>query len=117
LKSRGKSSIVDKRLLSQVANKDARLPKRHQGSSKQESRVKKLRFELGLSRVELAKLALVSEKTIDRVEAGTHTLRETTCRKVFNALNKIRSREGLSILNYDSLFSPTGIARKKGPRA
>lgn len=73
-----------------------------------DNRVKALRFELGLTRVELAKLAELSEKTIDRVECGNQALRETTYRKVFNALNKARVREGLPLLVYHDLFFDKG---------
>lgn len=77
----------------------------HQGErSAQDNRVKESRLELGLTKVELAKLASLSEKTVDRVERGKHAFRETTHRKVFNALNKVRVRENLSPLTYADLF-------------
>ena len=66
--------------------------------------VKSLRFELGLSRVELAKLSGLSEKTVDRIELGNQSSRETTNRKIFNALNKARAKEGLPTLAYEDLF-------------
>jgi predicted transcriptional regulator len=66
--------------------------------------VKNLRVELGLTRVELAKLADLSEKTVDRVERGNQAFRETTYRKIFNALNKARAKEGISALAYPDLF-------------
>ena len=66
--------------------------------------VKELRLELGLTRVELAKLADLSEKTVDRAERGTKDLRETTYRRIFNALNKARARESLRALMYRDLF-------------
>ena len=67
-------------------------------------RLKAQRVELGLSRVELARLADLSEKTIDRVERGNQAFRDTTYRKIFNALNKARAKEGLSALAYSDLF-------------
>jgi DNA-binding XRE family transcriptional regulator len=70
----------------------------------QSSRVKNLRVELGLTRVQLAKLADLSEKTVDRVERGNQVFRETTYRKVFNALNKARAKEGMAALVYQKLF-------------
>jgi len=66
--------------------------------------VKNLRFELGLSRVDLAKLSGLSEKTVDRIELGNQSSRETTNRKIFNALNKARAKEGLPTLAYEDLF-------------
>ena len=67
-------------------------------------RLKEQRVELGLSRVELARLADLSEKTIDRVERGNQAFRDTTYRKIFNALIKARAKEGLSALAYSDLF-------------
>jgi len=78
--------------------------RRHAPGGKRESHVKDLRVELGLTRVELAKLAELSDKTVDRVERGNQALRETTYRKIFNALNKARAKEGLSALAYQDLF-------------
>ena len=71
-------------------------------------RLKAQRVELGLSRVELARLADLSEKTIDRVERGNQAFRDTTYRKIFNALNKARAKEGLGALAYSDLFLANG---------
>jgi len=81
-----------------------RSTRRHSPVGAQDNRVKDLRFELGLTRVELAKLADLSEKTVDRVERANQAFRETTYRKIFNALNKARAKEGLSTLAYQDLF-------------
>jgi len=78
--------------------------KRSSADGGHDNRVKNLRVELGLSRVQLAKLADLSEKTLDRVERGNQAFRETTYRKVFNALNKARAKEGLPALVYQNLF-------------
>jgi transcriptional regulator with XRE-family HTH domain len=77
---------------------------RHSSISAGGNRVKDLRVELGLTRVEFARLAELSEKTLDRVERGAQTFRETTYRKIFNALNRARTKEGLSALGYQELF-------------
>jgi predicted transcriptional regulator len=76
----------------------------HASDQPRSNRVKDLRLELGLTRVELAKLADLSEKTVDRVERGKQDLRETTYRKIFNALNKARIKESLDALAYQDLF-------------
>ena len=68
------------------------------------NRVRESRVELGLTKVELAKLASLSEKTVDRVEKGQRGFRETTYRRLFNALNKARVRESLSLLAYTDVF-------------
>ena len=77
------------------------------------NRLRDLRVELGLTRVALAKIAELSEKTIDRFERGDQTLRETTNRKIFNALNKARTREGLPALVYNDLFAAKGEEAKE----
>ena len=81
-----------------------RTTRRHAPGGKRKSHVKVLRVELGLTRVEFAKLAELSDKTVDRVERGNQAFRETTYRKIFNALNKARAKEGLSALVYKNLF-------------
>jgi len=78
--------------------------KRQTPAEQAKNRVKELRLELGMTRVELAKLASLSDKTIDRIERGEQRFRETTGRKIFNALNKIRLRDGLESLVYADLF-------------
>ncbi len=80
----------------------------HPLSSANQNRVKEIRVELGLTRVELARLAGLSDKTLDRVERGASSLRETTYRKIFNALNKARVKEGLSVFLYQDLFKTEG---------
>ena len=77
-------------------------------TSAKANRAKDLRLELGLTRVELARLADLSEKTLDRVERGAQSFRETTYRKIFNALNKARTKEGLPALVYQDLFKTEG---------
>jgi len=81
-----------------------RSTERHATDRPRNNRIKDLRLELGLTRVELAKLADLSEKTVDRAEHGKQDLRETTCRKIFNALNKARAKESLRALAYQDLF-------------
>jgi predicted transcriptional regulator len=83
--------------------------RKHHSQGRGGSSVKSLRFELGLSRVDLAKLSGLSEKTVDRIESGNQSSRETTTRKIFNALNKARAKEGLANLAYEDLF-PSGAA-------
>jgi DNA-binding XRE family transcriptional regulator len=77
-----------------------------------QNRVKEFRLELGLTRVALAKMADLSEKTLDRLEGGSPQLRETTYRKVFNALNRARTQESLSTLKYEELFSGQTAAKE-----
>ena len=84
-----------------------RSERKHPSEGRGASSLKSLRFELGLSRVELAKLSGLSEKTVDRIEWGNQSSRETTNRKIFNALNKARAKEGLTALSYEDLF-PSG---------
>lgn len=81
-----------------------RSTERHVADEPRNNRVKDLRLELGLTRIGLAKLADLSEKTVDRAERGNQDLRETTYRKIFNALNKARAKESLRALAYQDLF-------------
>ncbi len=78
-----------------------------------QNRVKELRLELGLTRVALAKLADLSDKTLDRLERGSQELRETTCRKIFNALNRARAKESLSALEYSELFNSEAVTQER----
>jgi predicted transcriptional regulator len=62
------------------------------------------REELGLSKVDLARLAELSDKTIARIEKKKEVFRSITYRRIFNALNKVRRKEGLSELDFEQLF-------------
>ena len=52
---------------------------------------KKTRVKLGLRKVELAKKAGVSSRTLMRLEAGDRSITEETKSKVRNALNQAKS--------------------------
>jgi predicted transcriptional regulator len=62
------------------------------------------REDLGLSKVDLAKRAKLSDKTIARVERSEKRFRSVTYRRIFNALNKARREEGLAELVYEQVF-------------
>jgi len=95
-----------------MPKKDLRSRQRQQ-SADSKNRVRDSRVELGLTKVELAKLASVSAKTVDRVERGEHAFRETTYRKIFNALNKVRARETMILLVYTDLFPAERAGEEK----
>jgi predicted transcriptional regulator len=77
----------------------------HSSNAKPSSnRTHEYREELGLSKVELARLASLSDKTIARVERSEQRFRSVTYRRIFNALNKARREEGLAELVYEQVF-------------
>lgn len=66
--------------------------------------VRQYRKELGLSKVELARLSNLSEKTISRIEKEAEAFALTTYYKVRNGLNKARRNEGEPDLTVGGLF-------------
>lgn len=62
------------------------------------------REELGLTKVELARLASLSDKTIARVERSAQQFRSVTYRKILIALNRARRQQGLPDLKYDQVY-------------
>lgn len=68
------------------------------------TKVHDYREELGLSKVDLARLANLSEKTIARIERRQMGFRAVTYRKIFNGLNKARRREGHKELSFEDVF-------------
>jgi len=66
--------------------------------------VHEYRRELGLRKVELARLSGLSDKTIQRIERQEKNFEETTYRKIFNALNKQRRKDELPELRYEEVF-------------
>ena len=66
--------------------------------------VHELREELGLSKVDLARLANLSEKTIARIERRIQGFRAVTYRRVLIGLNKARRHGGKTELSYQDVF-------------
>lgn len=57
------------------------------------------RMELGLSQVELAEKANLTQKTISRIEGGDQGIRESTIEKVYTAL-EMNEEESLTAKKY-----------------
>jgi DNA-binding XRE family transcriptional regulator len=72
------------------------------------NKVRDYRKQLGLRKVELARLSGLSEKTIQRLEK-LKLLDETTYWKILKALNKARRADGLSELRFEDIF-PSGTS-------
>jgi DNA-binding XRE family transcriptional regulator len=68
------------------------------------NRVHEFREELGLSKVDLGRLANLSEKTIARIERQQKGFRTVTYRRVLNGLNRMRRREGHKELSFEDVF-------------
>lgn len=68
------------------------------------NRVRKYREELGWGKADLAKKAVLSEKTISRIEKEEAGFRETTYWKILRAINKGRKKDGDGKLEFTDLF-------------
>jgi len=65
--------------------------------------IQQFRLEAGLTLAELSRKSNVSVRTIQRMESGYDKHRETTKRKVYNALRQEPAIEG-SLPPFDELF-------------
>ena len=66
--------------------------------------VKRYREELGLSKVDLAGLAKLSDKTIARIERQQQRFRTVTYQRVLLGLNRARRQNSLKELSYEDVF-------------
>jgi predicted transcriptional regulator len=66
--------------------------------------VRKHRKELGLSKVELARLSHLSEKTIARIEKEQEAFAPTTYYKIRNGLNRARKNDDKAELSLRDVF-------------
>ena len=69
------------------------------------NKVHQHREALGLTKVELARMAKLSDKTIARVERSEKGFRAVTYHRILNALNRERRTQGQVELKYDDLFA------------
>jgi predicted transcriptional regulator len=70
--------------------------------------VREHRKEAALRKVELARLAGLSDKTIQRVERMEQNFDPMTYRKIFNALNRERKKQDKPELRFEEVF-PSSI--------